>query len=464
MIESKRFQCETQPNDEDIFQHKQIKKLKTMLRILSWTNSPTLRHLIHGSYWSVCGAVVLQGLTLVAYILTARLVGKETFGEFGLIKSTATTFATYALFGMGITAAKYIPEWLHSNREDVGRIIALNYVFTAISGFIFSLALFLAAPWMCDQVVMLPNLVGPLRLGAVLIFLVTIMTSQTSVLSGFQHFKAIAITSTATGLLTIPFYVCGAVYGGVFGLILAMIATTCLNISFNAYFIAQNKKKYGIVCQMKGCAAILPILWKFGLPSALTGFIGGPVLWVCYLVLTRQPHGISEMAVLTACMQLYMMTIFIQSQTWRVFMTRLSETVGQRNKQQYYRIVRLSFFLNAATSLVVVVPLILLSNTLLGLYGSEYIQGRHVLVTFCFSSIAFSLNCVPSLVLNSHGKAWKSFVIAFCGNLLMVIMAITLVERDFGAWGIALAHLSNYLLQCILSFLYLFLFDPFTNP
>jgi O-antigen/teichoic acid export membrane protein len=70
--------------------------------------SPTVRFLLKNSFWSVSGAIFLQGLTFIAYIIVARSVDKETFGDFGLVKSTVNTFAMYALFGIGMTTTKYI--------------------------------------------------------------------------------------------------------------------------------------------------------------------------------------------------------------------------------------------------------------------------------------------------------------------------------------------------------------------
>ena len=427
--------------------------------IFSSVHSPTTRLLVSESFWSISGAMVLQGLTFVAYIVAARLVGQETFGEFGLVKSTAMTFSTYALFGMGITAAKYIPEWLQSEKQNVGQIIAFNYVFATVSGFFFALFFFLTTPWICDHVINAPYLVGPFRLATILLFLITVMGAQTGVLSGFHNFKAIATTSMVVGLVTVPLFALGAIYGGVYGLVIAMITTTIVNIMMNARFVTLDKRKHGIIYDLK-MASILPVLWKFTAPAALQGFLGAPILWICYLILTAQSQGLTELAVLIVAMQIYHMATFVQSQTWRVFLARLSGAVGQQDKRKCRQIARLSLILNCLSSLLIVIPIILLSRVLLGLYGSDFVSGTYVLITLCFSSFAFSLLCIPLQIMNSQGKAWECLAIALCGNVLLIVVSIVLMRHGYGAWGIAIAHLLSNSLQCLLSFLYLLIFDP----
>jgi O-antigen/teichoic acid export membrane protein len=425
-------------------------------RLTALAASPTVRFLLKNSFWSVSGAIFLQGLTFIAYIIVARSVDKETFGDFGLFKSTVNTFAMYALLGIGMTTTKYISEWLPKNKADVGRLISLNYTFAILSGIAFSLLFYFLIPWFCEYMINAPHLNYTLHLGIVLLFLTTFLMTQIGILAGFQDFKSIAITSIAMGLLMILLFTCGTRFGGLYGLVFIMIISALLNIIMNAYFVRQNKRKYGIVYKLRGCSSLFPILWKFCLPSTLNGFLGGPIIWICYLVLARQVQGHSELAVFTAALQLYFATTFIQSQIWRVFFSSLSESHGQQNLRKYWRMVQFNLILNVIISAIIVIPVILLASRILCLYGSSYTQGSPVLITLCFSSIAFSLYCIPSQILNSRGKAWESFIIGTCGSIAMLKYCYAydyLLVNSSWIRSIGNCHRNNGI-QCVLSRIY----------
>ena len=47
--------------------------------------------LINDSLWSLVGNVLGKGLALVAGIFIARLLGKDLFGEYGIVRNTILT-------------------------------------------------------------------------------------------------------------------------------------------------------------------------------------------------------------------------------------------------------------------------------------------------------------------------------------------------------------------------------------
>ena len=61
-----------------------------------------------GVYWSLLGAVVSRGLTLVATVLAARTLGAEGFGELGMIQNTQGLFGVLAGAGLGLAATKFV--------------------------------------------------------------------------------------------------------------------------------------------------------------------------------------------------------------------------------------------------------------------------------------------------------------------------------------------------------------------
>ena len=52
--------------------------------------SPIAARLLHGSLWSVMGSGLSRILALVAALLVARIVGKASYGELGVVQSFST--------------------------------------------------------------------------------------------------------------------------------------------------------------------------------------------------------------------------------------------------------------------------------------------------------------------------------------------------------------------------------------
>src|SRR5437879_2227347 len=73
--------------------------------------SPLAYRLARGTFWSLAGSLISRGLGLLSAILVGRILGKEEFGELGIIQSTIGMFGTLAGFGMGLTANKHVAEF-----------------------------------------------------------------------------------------------------------------------------------------------------------------------------------------------------------------------------------------------------------------------------------------------------------------------------------------------------------------
>jgi O-antigen/teichoic acid export membrane protein len=125
--------------------------------------SPIGKRLVSGTFWSVVGNGFGKVFTFIAMILVARILGKEAFGDFGLVRSTASMFITFSSFGMGLTATKYIAEMLHSDKVRVGRIIGLNYLLSFFVSLIIAAIFYLCIPRICEVILKSPDIVNEMR-------------------------------------------------------------------------------------------------------------------------------------------------------------------------------------------------------------------------------------------------------------------------------------------------------------
>ena len=110
--------------------------------------SPLALRLAHGAFWTLFGQVTARTLGLLSSIFVARLLGKNGFGELGIVQSTANMFQVLAGTAIGLTATKHVAEFRNSDPKRAGRIIALSNVTSVIVGAVLALALsFLLRGW-----------------------------------------------------------------------------------------------------------------------------------------------------------------------------------------------------------------------------------------------------------------------------------------------------------------------------
>src|SRR5579862_6562755 len=131
-----------------------------------WTrleSSPLGERLLRGSFWSLLGTFASRALGLAAAIFAARILGKAVYGELGIIQSTVGMFGTFAGFGMGTTATKYVAELRIKDPARAGRIIAVSSLVSWVFSLVLMAGLYVAAPWLCLHSLAAPQLTGLLR-------------------------------------------------------------------------------------------------------------------------------------------------------------------------------------------------------------------------------------------------------------------------------------------------------------
>ena len=73
--------------------------------------------LFKDSFWAIMGNGVGNLLIMLSGIFVARLLGKDLYGEYGVVKTTMFYIASFSCFGMGVTSTKFISQALKENPQ-----------------------------------------------------------------------------------------------------------------------------------------------------------------------------------------------------------------------------------------------------------------------------------------------------------------------------------------------------------
>ncbi|MDR0704067.1 MAG: oligosaccharide flippase family protein [Planctomycetaceae bacterium] len=410
--------------------------------------SPIGKRIASGIFWSVVGHGLGRGLTFVAMVLVARILGKETFGEFGLVRATASMFVIFSSFGMGLTATKYIAELLQSDKERVGRIIGLNYSLSFFLSLVITTIFYFSIPQLCETLLNAPDLVHEMRWGALLLFLLTFTSTQYSMMSGFQDFKGQANVILIVGVLTIPAYWIGANWSGLHGAVMALLFVTLVNVIINSIFIFYNIKTHKLRYYFFDAYKELPVLWKFSLPTVMCGTIMSGGIWICQMIQRLQPNGAGELGIYYALMVFYSIASFLPDIVNNVTLPMASETQGNQNVRQLRKIIFMQLGLNISVVLVILLPIIIFPRQIMSCFGNDFIVGNGVIFLFVVYCLLAVLAGTVYTAATGVGFVWLNFITIIFGTTVMLSVAYWSISR-WGSFGLFLAMLLDVLVRII---------------
>jgi hypothetical protein len=104
-----------------------------------------------GVTWNFAGAVFTMGGNFVTNIIIANILGRDVFGEYGMVQSTVVTISGVAQLATGFTATKYVAENRAHDKEKTGRIMGLCSVLSSIAAFVAAAALLIGASWLAGH-------------------------------------------------------------------------------------------------------------------------------------------------------------------------------------------------------------------------------------------------------------------------------------------------------------------------
>jgi O-antigen/teichoic acid export membrane protein len=407
-----------------------------------------------GAFWSLLGNITGKGLILFAFIFVAKIIGKEPYGELGIIRSTIMMFSVFAGAGIGLTASRYIALYRNTDAQKAYEIYCLSKYVSIIMGLLIAVLLCVFAPLIAVQSLHAPHLAGEIRIGAIVLFFTTLNSAQTGVLLGFERFKASAINIIISGFIQLLVLTVGAYYWGIAGVIGGMGIGAFILYFLNQHIIRQNISGF-ILRQTKVkqvCRNTLPILWKFSFPAILSSILVIPVLWWCKTLLVQQA-GFGHMANYDVAEQWNTIILFIPSTLGSMLVPILSNILTQGTKNQYNKIVKINITLNVIVTSIIALFICLFASFILRRYGSEFTDTTTFYILI-LSTIPSTVCAVLGQVIVSRGQMWTGFLLNFIWAIWCIGFFIIFVDKmNYGSVGLAMAVLGAYILHMLSSFI-----------
>lgn len=390
------------------------------------------------------GTLLSRAVSLVSSILVARCLGKETFGEFAVLQSTVGMFGVFAGFGMGMTAARYVAELRLRDPVRAGRLMGLSTLLALFTGGAMAMLLFFVANPIADRALAAPKLTPYLRLCAPLLLLGALNGAQLGALMGLEAFRRITLVNMLSAVASLPLVAIGAwrldLAGAVSGLTLGQAISCWLTEAA----IRKETANAQIKVRFRGVWSEARVVWRFSVPSVVTGVLTVPVNWACIGMLANTPGGYGETAVFNVANQWRGLVMLVPNALINFSLPILSSFTGVSDEAGRNRVSRATAVGNFALTLLLALIVGSVSPHILNMYGVGYGGGETCVWILALSAVPGSYAWAKYQVLASRGQMWANAVIMAAWASAFLMLACLLVPV-FRSAGLALATLLGQL-------------------
>lgn len=406
--------------------------------------------LVKGISWSMFGSFLGKGLMLIAFMFVARILGKEEYGKFGIIRSTVTMFMAFSSMGMGLTASRYIAYFRDIDQNRTFQIYKVSNLIAFFSALIISLSIIIFSTYISKVSFGTSDLSMPLKISSIVLFFTTISSAQNGALNGFEDFKSIGINTLYFGLIQTVSLIIGAYFWGLKGAILALgVSAVFLCVLYrNSLRKIFSKLSFNPIENVFD-KEIRSIFMHFSIPAVFSGLVSVPVLWWVKAYLVRN-SGFEEMAIYDVAEQWNTILLFIPSSISGIILPLLTNTMSVGTRYQYQKLIKINLLINGGITLLLAIAIIPFAPYIVKLYGNtftNYLPLRIMLIT----AVIHAINTVLGQVIASKGKMWLGLGVNLIWAIWLIISSYIFINLlSLGAIGLSYALLVSYILHSLL--------------
>lgn len=386
--------------------------------------------LFKDSFWAVFGNGMGNAMLLVAGILIARLLGKDLYGEYGVVKTTMFHIAAFSTFGLGYTSTKFIAQYIKENPTYLRAITKAALKITLLSSGLLCILLLVFANQLAEYVND-PHLATPFRFLGVIVITRALSTVCSGTISGYKKFKEQGINNIISGtamLVLAPTltYLWG-LNGSLVALLSSQLILTLLNfkILWNIFRILPDSDNISFTRR----------LFVFSIPVAMQEFTYALSHWGGTLILAKYA-SIGEVGIYSASGQWNTIIRYIPALLSSVVLSYLSSSIT--NKEHNSMMFRM-IIINLACISVPFIIVLVCSGWITSMYGPTFNGMQSVLIVLIFCTVISVVARVFQNELISRGRNWLMFSLR-SGKDLLTIGGLFVILKYYAPHSPALSY------------------------
>lgn len=400
--------------------------------------------LASGVFWSLVGAVVSRGMTLLATVLAARTLGAEGFGELGMIQNTQGLFGVLAGAGLGLAATKFVAQHRSVDPMQASRCILLTMFMSLVAGLLGAIVMCFYAGELAASVMKAPYLVVELQVATGLILFGAINGVQTGALAGLGDFRAVARLTILRGVCLFPALVIGVRSAGVMGGVIGLVLTEVLAVGASQLVLAKAlPKRWMDAFQGPKVMTDIAAMLRFSGLAVSASLATTLAFWFVSVLLVNEPNGYVALGFFNAADRWRQLLLFLPATLSQFLQSMLSNMHGKREGDGFRKLFLMSLWVNIAVVGLPTVLLVLLAPQAMSMFGAEFQEGNMTLIILSCSALAVVLNTLLGQVLISKGAMGWRFGMDILLSCVLCVMGWLLIPL-WREQGLALAHLIAY--------------------
>ena len=393
--------------------------------------------------WNIVRWGVSQGATFAVNIASARALGRETFGAFGILQTSLQTFTQVASFSTASTATKYVAEFRATDPRRAGRIARLCQALVSASGLVVAAGVIALSGPIAARALGVPGLQAHVAVLGIAAFFTVAGLFHGGVLAGLNRFDRLA----AVSLVAAPaFVVAGAASAFRFGLpgaVGALAGNAVLVWWLTRSAAVRELDRLGMRAGLSESLEERGIISHFALPGALTGLTAMPAIWIASAVLVRQPHGLGEMALFAAASNFRSIVLFIPGVLSGTAIPALNVAKGRGDVAAFRGIFRSTLGVTVGVTGASALAISLGAPLLLPIYGADFGKGALALAILMGSTVLDGASGIMMGAFQSTARMWTFLFAVVLPRDLTLVTAAALLAPAWGAAGLAAAYATS---------------------
>lgn len=413
--------------------------------MIDLVNKVRTSKLFKDSFWALLGNAIGKGLSVLGSIIVAHWLGKDLFGEYGLLKNTLLLIAIFSTMGLGYTSTIYVSKYKSEHpaylKDLIKFIIKLTLTFSCIIALIVFMFAKQLAVYLED-----PSLYTGLRCLSIIIIFNAITTSQIGILAGFKLFKKTAYINIISGILNFILSIILTYLYNFNGAIIALLISQIINCLLN--YIILHKEIRSITYDQEK-SPINDII-KSSIPIALQEMSLSITHWATSILLLKLTNY-GEVGLYSAASQWSTIILFFPIVLRNVTLSYLSSTNQDNTKHN-----RILFTMIGIYFICTFIPasiISIFSKYISNFYGPSFNGLSIVLITTCYAAVFNSVFNALTAEFMSQNRNWLTYGISItrdCCILLLLYIYNTKFSMS-GAFSLGLAMITMNLLAVIIS-------------
>jgi O-antigen/teichoic acid export membrane protein len=344
--------------------------------------------------------VALLGVTL----LLAHLLGRDDVGRYAQASALLAVLETLSLSGVFAALRRFVA--VHVADGDHGALrgtVRLGLGLSTASSVALGAGLYLAAPWLADDLFRDPELLGPVRFVALTLPFATYANAALAATQGFRTMKP----SAFIGLLFEPLLRLALT-----GLLLPVLGLTGAMVALLAGYVAAAGLSAVALARLLGPARQRPRyhpreLLGFSMVNWLSTLASTGLLWVDTLLLgiflTSADVGLYNVAT-----RLITMATFVMPAVNSAFAPRIADLHHRGRTASLQRVYAVAASWNVRLTVPIFAVLVAFPAELLSLFGKGFATAAMVTVVLAVGKFVVAATGPCGLMLDMSGRpAWS---------------------------------------------------------